>query len=165
MNGIFLRFAATAALTALMAVPAAAVPTKQALMELANRAAGVCAQSMPDSIATGNALKSVGFSLKDSDGRAKIYAAENYRVLVLISAVGGNDEVCAIAVSRMTPSEATALITPWLQQTNARPFDQKPGLTRWIGTFQGAPLILGVVDHINLEVMNGAAIIAGAPHR
>lgn len=148
----------------LVAAPAlAAPPTKPELLQKANEAANVCARHMPDSIATSAALKKAGFQLKESDGRLKFYSASGFRVVTAINTASGAEPVCLILVSKMTPAEANGLIQPWLKATGASQLDQNERRTRYIGALAGAPVIVGVVNEMDMNIVRGAAILVGAP--
>lgn len=160
------RLVATLTITAGLSLPAAAAPAKGELLDLANRAIGICAQSMPDVTATGDALKAAGFSFKEADGDYKAYAAKDFRVAVLITRAGSQYDACSIMVSKMTPAEGAQLIAPWLQQTGAKPLDDMSGKgQRWLGIANDRPLILGVIDNIDIGIVRGAAVLAGRNKR
>ena len=152
---------AVAAASAAVAAP----PSKAEMLAAASEAAGVCAQTMPNTRATADALKSRGFRMEEADGTARIYTKFSPRVVVLFTTVGSDKDACAILVSQMTPAEARQLVQPWIDNSKAVQVEQAKDRSRWRGVYKGTPIIIGTINQIDLGIVRGAAVVAGAPKR
>ncbi|MFJ1291385.1 hypothetical protein ACEPPZ_04735 [Paracoccus yeei] len=142
------------------ALPAAAADP--AVLAEGAKAVQICAETMPDIRKTKDALKDAGFRLDDSNGRLHAYTKRGSRVVMGITTPSASRPACMALVSKMTPAEAQGLIQPWIKATHARPIkdDRKDYSFTHLGMFKGGPVMLGVVNHAEMTVVRGAAVIA-----
>ena len=142
------------------ALPSLAAPSRSELLNKAAEGAAVCAQSMPDTQRTGDALRASGYGLDEATGDYRLYAALGTRVIVLITGQKPGSKGCLLLVSGMTVPEAEALIRPWLAASDAKPMQTRSRVEKgWSGTLKGRPVELGILKEINLPIVRGAAIV------
>ncbi len=145
------------------ALPSLAAPSRTELLNKAAEGAAVCAQSMPDTQRTGDALRASGYNLDEGTGDLRAYTALGKRVVVLITGKRSSNQACVVLVSGMTMAEAEALIQPWLATSGAKPVPPSRKLEKtWLGTFKGGLVELGIAKKINTPIVRGAAIVARA---
>lgn len=148
----------------LAAAPAAALATDAALLKRGAEFAALCQKHLPDVKAARAAFKEAGYRYEESMQNLHLYSADGYRVVAAISSTAA-DPKCVVSVSKMTPAEAEALLRPFIAATKAQPIDASGYFKAdkmWKGSFKGGPVVMGVVNHLELGVMRGAAIVARA---
>ncbi|MFH5775709.1 hypothetical protein ACHFJ0_15765 [Paracoccus sp. NGMCC 1.201697] len=145
-----------------LAGSASAAPIdRSALLAKAVEGAKVCAQTMPDSRATSEALKGLGFKLSDANGPLKAYTAFNNKVVVALTSPSNHSEACIVAVGKLTDAEAMQLLQPWLAASAAQPIPVNGKFTHaWRGKFRGGPIELAITRNTNLYYFTGRAILA-----
>lgn len=126
------------------------------------KAVAICAETMPDIRKTKAALKEAGFRLDESDGRMHYYTRKGARVVVGVTTPSAENPACIALVSKMTPAEAATLMQPWIKAAHAVPFkDERSDYSNThIGAFKGGPIVLTVVNNVELNIVRGAAVLA-----
>ena len=145
----------------LIAGPTGVRAADPALLAAAGKAVQVCADHMPDSRATKDALVAEGYRYEGSDGVYHYYSLNGRRVVVGTTVTHSSDQACTILVSKMTPAEAVQLIQPWVRAANATPVPlERADMTAgWRGVFRGRPANVGIIRNADAEIVRGAAII------
>lgn len=152
-----------AALTVASA-PVTALAADARLLQRAAEFAAICQEHLPDVRAARAAFREAGYRYESSTQRLHFYSADGYRVVAGVSSTQ-SDPKCVIAVSKMTPTEAETLLAPMRAASHAKPTDASAYFKAdkmWAGQYKGGPVVMGVVNHIELGVLRGAAIVARA---
>ncbi|MFB2533387.1 hypothetical protein ACEYYB_13590 [Paracoccus sp. p4-l81] len=155
---------AAALALALVELPAVAQAADASLLQRAADFAAICQKHLPDVKAARAAFKTAGYRYEQSEQRLHYYSADGYRVVAAISSTAA-DPKCVIGVSGMTPAEAESLLAPIIAASRAKPADPSGYFKAdkiWKGTFNGGPMVMGVINHVELGVLRGAAIVARA---
>lgn len=165
MRGIALALAVVGA-----SATGAAAQASPENLALATAGAQACAAHLPDARATSAALKSAGFQLREANGQMKVYTDPRVQVAVGFTALrasnGTRSEAgCLVAVHRMTPAEAGRLIQPWIKAAGATPVAPAQNISeRWLGTYKGSTILMGVLPSSGISIIRGAAIVAAVPN-
>lgn len=151
-----------ASLIALALPPAAAIAADPALLAQGAEAVDICARHMPDIRDTKAALAEAGFRLDESTGTLHAYTRTGFRVVVGVTTPSAQNPACVVLVSHMTPAEARRLMQPWIRAAHAVPArDARRAYSHvHAGRLNGHPVLLGVIDHMELKSVRGAAVIA-----
>lgn len=158
-------FLSTAAMLAAFAASPAIAAAKPEHLALAAQAAKAC-EAMPDSRATTQNLKALGFKTLGADGFLKVYFDPSRKVIAVITTDQFGRDGCIVSASGMTPDQAQVLIQPWLAVSRARslgPSGTPEFVAGWLGQFKGGPIQLIVTRPESRDFFKGAAIIARTP--
>jgi hypothetical protein len=129
--------------------------------EAAGEALEVCARIYPDTAAAWPLLGEMGWRNEGTDEGMRIFSRNGYRAVVAINAGTSRAPMCMVSASRMTPEYALSLATaiaPSMKDATRTDEGRSNLVARWQGTMKGQPTVLGVVKHVEFEVMRGAAV-------
>ncbi|SMO37386.1 hypothetical protein [Paracoccus laeviglucosivorans] len=145
-----------------IATASVAVAADPAVLAEGAKAVAICAENMPDIRKTKAALNDAGFRLDESDGRLHAYTRKGARIVVGITTPSARKPACMTVVSKMTPTEAQMLMQPWIKASHAQPIKalSKDHSFSHVGSFKGGPVVISVVNHAELKIVRGAAVIA-----
>lgn len=136
--------------------PAAAA--KPEVLSIVAKTLEICLENLEQPRAMAKAAKGLGYANIHTEGGLEYYLVKN-RVVFGKSQTNGRKGYCYIHGSRMSEAEATAILAPAVKGAKQIVIQQRNVVRAWTRNIGGQTYVLGVLDWIELPLINGHAIL------